>query len=302
MKKKHRRLSLVQREAITGYLFVLPQMIGFLCFVLIPLISIFIFSLQSRNLLGGEVHFIGLENYRILFTADPLFYEVLTNTLIFTFGTTILNVTIAVFLAAILYQKIKGMTFFRSIFFSPVVTSSVAWVIVWSYLFQSKNGTINQLLFNIFHIAGPRWLADPHWAMFSLIITIVIKGVGLNMVIMLSAFTSIPQEIYEAAQIDGAKKSQTFFFLTLPMISPSILLISILTVIGALGVFDYIQLLTAGGPANSTMVLSYYVYHKAFKSYNVGYGSSIAVIVFLIALGLTILQWASRKRFVYGEN
>lgn len=300
--KPKRRISrMALKDALWGYLFVAPQVLGFLFFVLGPVIAIFIFSLQDKNLLSGKTTFIGLQNYIELFTVDPLFGKVLGNTLIFTAGLVPLNLALALLLAILLSRKRFGVDFFRAVFFSPVVTSAVAWAIVWSFMLQGNNGTLNQVL-KLFGITGPNWLFDPGWAMFWVIVTRVLKNVGLNMVLFLAALQDLPREHIEAARVDGANGWQLTKNIIIPFLAPTILLVTVITVIGSLNVFDHIMLLTGGGPSNATMVLSYYVYFNAFKVYETGYASSAAVTLFLIALGLTALQWSMRKRFTDYEQ
>jgi multiple sugar transport system permease protein len=288
-------------DALWGYLFIAPQVLGFLFFVLGPVIAIFVFSLQDRNLLSGKTTFIGLQNFQQLFTHDPLFGQVLGNTLVFTAGLVPLNLILALALAILLARQSFITQFFRAVFFSPVVTSAVAWALVWSFMLQGDQGTINQIL-RAFGIQGPNWLLEPGWAMFWVIVTRVLKNVGLNMVLFLAALQDLPREHLEAARVDGANPWQLVRYIILPFLAPTILLVTIITVIGSLNVFDHIMLLTGGGPSNSTMVLAYYVYHTSFKVYETGYASSIAVVLFLIALGLTGIQWSMRKRFVDYEH
>jgi multiple sugar transport system permease protein len=298
---KQRRSRTKIIDALWGYLFIAPQFIGFLVFVLGPTIAIFVYSFMEKNLLSGKTEFVGLNNYITLFTKDALFPKVLGNTLIFTAGLVPINLILALVLAILLARSSFVNNFFRTVFFAPVVTSSVAWVIVWSFMLQGNSGTINQVL-QVFGIKGPNWLLDPGWAMFWVIITRVLKNVGLNMVLFLAALQDMPREHLEAAKVDGANTWNLFWNIYLPFLAPTILLVTVITVIGSLNVFDHILLLTGGGPSNSTMVLSYYVYFTAFKVNETGYASAIAVVLFLIALGLTTVQWSMRKKFSYNEN
>jgi len=298
LRKRLSRMKLV--DSLWGYLFIAPQFLGFLFFVLGPTIAIFVYSLMEKNLLSGKTSFVGLGNYITLFTKDPLFPKVLGNTLVFTAGLVPLNLILALVLAVLLARQSFVVNFFRTVFFAPVVTSSVAWVIVWSFMLQGDKGTINQFL-KIFGITGPNWLLDPGWAMFWVIITRVLKNVGLNMVLFLAALQDMPREHLEAARVDGANAWDLMWNIYLPFLAPTILLVTVITVIGSLNVFDHILLLTGGGPSNSTMVLSYYVYFTAFKVNETGYASTIAVVLFLIALGLTSVQWSMRRKFSYNE-
>ncbi len=300
-RSRKRTLTLSGRDSLWGYLFIAPQVIGFLMFVLGPLVAIIGFSLQSRNLLSGAVSFIGLENYRVMFTQDPVFYKMLTNTITFTAGLVPMNVILAFMLAILLAPQFRGVSFFRAVFFAPVITSTVAWVIVWTFILQGRTGLLNMGL-GILGIHGPNWLFEPDSAMFAVIFVRVLKNVGLNMVVLLAALQDLPRDHIEAAQVDGANRWQTIRHVIMPFLAPSLLLVTVITVIGSLNVFDHILLMTGGGPSNSTMVLAYYVYFNAFKAYEIGYGSAIGVLLFVVALALTIIQWSLRRRFVYNEN
>ena len=295
------KFSLKQMDALFGYIFIAPQMLGFLAFVLGPLLSVFVFSAQSRNLLSGQVKWIGLDNYRQLLTGDPLFVKVLTNSLVFMLGLVPLNMVIALGLALLLARSMRGSTFFRTIFFSPVVTSTVAWVIVWRFVLQGEEGSLNQFL-HLFGIQGPNWLQEPFWAMVAVIVTRVLKNVGLNIIIFLAAIKDLPKEYIEAASVDGANPWQILKSIILPFLAPTIMMVTVITVIGSLNVLDHIMLLTGGGPSNATMVLAYYVYYAAFRMYETGYASALAVVLFLTALLLTVMQWVVRKKVVYNER
>jgi multiple sugar transport system permease protein len=300
--KKRLGLSLKRQDALFGYLFVSPQVIGFLLFVVGPLIAVIYYSFQDRNILTGMVQPVGFANYdRMLSGADPLFSTVLINSLIFTVGLVPMNIFLALALAVLLNRKMGGVTVFRTLFFAPVVTSAAAWAIVWRFLLQGEDGTINQFL-GFIGITGPNWLREPEWAMFSVIFTRVIKSVGLNMIIFLAALQSIPREYDEAARVDGASMLQRFWRITVPLLSPTILLVTVLTIIGSLKIFDHIVLMTNGGPSNATTVLVYYIYFQAFRVFSTGYASALAVVLFVLALLATVTQWSLRKRFVYSER
>ena len=298
---KRKRMTLAQQDALLGYVFVAPRVLGFFVFVLGPLLAVLYFSLENRNLLSGQVSFAGLENYRVMLFEDPVFWQMLRNTFVFSAGLVPLNVALALILAILLAPQFRGVTFFRTVFFAPVVTSTVAWVIVWTFILQGDRGPLNQFL-RVLSIEGPNWLREPDPAMFSIIITRVVKNVGLNMVIFLAALQDLPRDHVEAAQVDGARPLQVMRHVMIPFLAPSILLVTIITIIGSLNVFDHIMLLTSGGPSNATTVLAYYVYFNAFKSYEVGYASSIAVLLFVVALVLTIMQWSLRRRFIHYEQ
>jgi multiple sugar transport system permease protein len=294
-----RRGTLRQREAIYGYAFVAPQLIGFVLVVLLPLIAVFMYSTQQRNLLSGAVTPVGTDNYEFMVESDPFFTKVLQNSLIFTAGLVPPNVILALFLAMLLNQKLRGIIFFRTLFFAPVITSAVAWAVVWRFLLQENSG-INSLL-ALIGIDGPNWLREPNWAMASVIATRVLKNVGLNMIIFMAALQNIPQDYNDAARVDGANLFQRARYITVPLLSPTIVLVVLITIVGSLKAFDHILLMTDGGPANATNVLVYYIYFQAFKIFQTGYASALAVVLFAITFALTIAQWLVRRRFSYNE-
>jgi len=293
-------LNLRQRESLMGYLFIAPQMLGFFIFVLGPIIAIFIFSTQNRNLLSGINTPIGLDNYIRMMETDPFFPVVVRNSVIFTSGLVPLNVVLALVLSMLLTTKIRGVTFFRTLFFAPVITSAVAWAIVWRFLLQGDQG-INSFLAMI-GVEGPNWLREPGWAMASVIVTRVIKNVGLNIVILMAALQNIPSDYSEAAQVDGANLWQRIRYITIPLLGPTLMVVIVLTIIGSLKVFDHILLMTGGGPANATNVLVYYIWFNAFKTFQMGYASALAVVLFAVTMIITIVQWVLRRTYVYNED
>lgn len=292
----------IRKKHLTAYLFIAPQIIGYLFFVLGPLVAVFIYSFQERNLLTNINKFIGFGNFSKMFFSDPLFLKTITNTIIFSLGQVPLNMALSLLIALLLAKQFKGVGFFRTMIFAPVVTSAVAWAIVWKFLLQGgETGTVNALL-GILGIEGPNWLFEPGWAMFSVIVNRVIKNLGMNVIIFLAAVTNLPEQYFEAARIDGAGRIRIFFNIQIPLLMPSILMVSMITVIGSLKVFDTIMLMTGGGPSHSTMVLVYYIYYQAFQFFQYGYASAVALVLFLFVLSLTLLQWSFRKRISHYES
>jgi len=287
-------------EALTGWCFVAPQMLGFIFFVLIPLITVFVYSFQEKNLLFGTTQLSGFDNF-IQLKNDALFRKTFLNTLLFSAGVVPLNLVLSLWFALFCVRKSAGIDVVRSIIFLPVITSAVAWSIVWKYLLQGgTTGPVNYFL-SFFGIEGPNWLMQPGWAMFSVIITRVLKNLGMNVLIFIGAVKNMPEDVIEAARIDGAKSFSLFWKIKLPLLMPTVLMVAIVTIIGSMRVFDSIKLLTDGGPEGSTMVMVYYIYHQAFKMFATGFASAIAVVLFFIVLALTVLQWSLRKRISYYE-
>ena len=298
--RPHRRpMSLRQRDQLTGYLFVAPQLFGIAAFVVLPLCLVIWFSLQNWNVLSGTTTFAGADNYRKLL-ADPQIGQVAQATAIFSVGLVLFNIPLALLLAVLLNRKGRAIPFFRTVFFTPVVISIVAWAIVWQFLLQD-NGGVNGLL-SIVGITGPNWLQNGPTAMLAVIVVQVFKNVGLNMVLFLAGLQGVPRELQEAARVDGAGAWRVFRSIVLPLISPTILLTVIITIVGSLQVFAQVAVLTAGGPGLSTTVLVYYLYQQAFQFHDFGYGSTLAIVLFVVVLILTIIQWQLRRKWVFYEN
>ncbi|MEU4535887.1 sugar ABC transporter permease [Streptosporangium sp. NPDC023825] len=291
--------TLRRRDNLVGYLLVAPQLLGSLLFVLLPLGLVLWYSLHEWNVLAGTFEFVGGENYDRLL-ADPNLREVLGGTALFSVGLVVLNLGLALVLAILLNQRLRGTIFFRTVFFSPVVVSLVAWTIVWQFLLQDDGG-LNGLLATA-GVDGPNWLRGEGTAMLSVVVVQVLKNVGLNMVLFLAALQGVPGQLYEAAELDGAGAWTRFLRITVPLISPTILLTSIITVVGSLQVFAQIAVLTQGGPGMSTTVLVYYLYQQAFQFHHFGYGATLSVLLFAIVALLTVVQWRMRRRWVFHET
>jgi multiple sugar transport system permease protein len=290
-----------RRENVTGWLFVLPQVLGFAALVLAPTILVALYSMEDRNLLFGTKTFVLFENYLAL-AEDPLFYKTMANTLVFSLGTVPLNIGLSLVAAVLLAKRFRGADALRAVVFAPVVTSAVAWAIVWKFLLQGGDaGVVNRILAAV-GVPGPNWLREPGWAMASVVVTRVLKNLGMNVLILTGAMLNTPAEVIEAATIDGARGWKLFSRIKVPLLSPTLLLVSIITVIGSLKVFDSIKLMTDGGPENSTMVLVYYIYFQGFQMFKTGYASAASVVLFALILGLTLVQWRMRGRISYQEK
>lgn len=287
--------NLLNNEQFAGWIFILPALVGTLIFIVIPVICSFGLSFAKWDLLN-PIQFVGLSNYKEIFT-DSLFYKILWNTIVFAVSTSVLGVIIPLVLACILNSKIRGSEFYKTAYFLPFITPMIVIGVVWEWIFDPNIGFLNHILH--LHI---NWLYDTHYAMTALIIVSVWKLIGYNMVIFLSALSGISQSMFEAAKIDGASPFQTFKNVTVPLLSPSIFFVVIITAISSLQVFDLIYLMTQGGPFESTNVLVYAIYKSAFEYFNVGKASAIAYVLFIIILVLTLIQWNLRKKLVYNEE
>ena len=291
--------TIARRDSLAGYLFIAPQLLGVLVFVIVPVGLAIWYSLNDWNIFAGTLDFVGGKNYAAMLQ-DPQLPAVLGATAIFSDGVVVLNIALGLSLAIMLNRRFRGVTLFRTLFFSPVVVSVVAWTLVWGFLLQN-NGGINGLLAQ-FGVVGPNWLQEGPTAMIAVVVTQVIRSVGVNMVLFLSALQGVPSELHEAARIDGAGNRAIFTRITLPLISPTVLLTAIITIVGALQAFAQIAVLTEGGPGLSTTVLVYYVFQQAFHFNHIGYGSTLALMLLTFVLLLTVLQWQLRKKWVFYED
>ncbi|MGO6802064.1 carbohydrate ABC transporter permease [Rhizobium ruizarguesonis] len=288
-------LTLKVREMMEAWLFVSPTFIGFLIFFLGPLCAVVYYSMTEWNLLSQQATFVGLANFQNALLENPDFWLVVRNSVIFAIGLVPLNMALALALALALSRPFFGVVFFRTVFFAPVITSAIAWAIVWKFLLQGEGGFINQVL-ALVGITGPNWLREPNWAMAAVIVTRVIKMVGLNMILYIAALQAIPRDYEEAARLEGASRRQIFSIITSPLLAPTTLVIMVITTIGSFKVFDHIYQMTSGGPENGTLVLAFYIYQQGFKFFNVGYASALAMIMFVMIMALTLVQVMLRRK------
>lgn len=294
MIKKIINNNLVNREAITAGIFILPCVLGCLVFILIPILSSFLLSFFQWNLISAP-KFVGLLNYFELFS-EGQFWKVLSNTIFFAVVTTILGSIFPLVLAYIIAKKIKMSDFFKTTFFLPFITPMLVVATVWEWIFDPNLGLLNYLL--KIHAA---WLYNPDTAMAAIIIVSVWKLVGYNMVIFLSGIAAINSQVFESAKIDGANEPSIFLKIFIPLLSPTIFFVLVITTISSFQVFDLIYLMTQGGPENATNVLVYWLYKNAFEFFRIGDASAIAYILFVFIFVLTSIQWIIRKRWVYNE-
>ncbi len=297
--KKESSLSSIKiREAIWGFLFITPNFIVVLIFTIFPVIFSFYMSLTNWNILSNPT-FVGLANYQQML-GDSVAKETFLNTLYYTIISVPINVLLTMVLAAMLNQKMRGLAFYRTAYYLPVITASVAVSLMFMWVL-STNGLANQLL-GIIGLQPVKWLTDAKIALNSVISVTIWKSLGMNMIIFLAALQDVPNELVEAAAIDGANRVQQFIHITVPLISPVIFFVTITGIIGSFQSFDLVYNMTKGGPGHATTVIGYYIWQQAFNYMHMGYGSALAYIVFIAILVLTISQWLLRKRWVYTEE
>lgn len=285
-------------EAVWGYVFLLPWLFGLTVFLVGPIIASAYFSLTEYDVLSPP-KWVGLQNYQQAFFNDRQFWPSLWRTLKYSIVVVPLGLMGSLALAILLNQRLRATNFFRTVFFLPSLTPAVALAVLWTWLFHPTVGPINMFL-GWFGIDGPGWLASKDWAMSALII-ITLWGVvgGNNMLIFLAGLQGVPQELYEAAELDGAGPWSKFRNVTLPMISPTLLFTLILGVIGALKVFTLAFVATNGGPSYATWFLALHIYRQAFEYFRMGYGSALAWVFVVILLAFTYLQMVGSRRWVY---
>lgn len=287
-----------RREALTFYLLITPWFLGFIVFIAYPMLRSLYLSFTSYDLMSPPV-WVGLRNYERIMN-DPDFWQSLRVTLLYAFGAVPGGTIIALALAMVLSQKLRGVNIWRTIFFIPSVLSSVAVAVLWLYIFRPEGGLLNVALESV-GIDGPGWLNSEQWALPAMII-MSWWTVGGQIVIYLAGIKGIPNVLYEAAEIDGAGVWAKFRKITLPMLSPVIFFNVVLAIIGSFQVFDTGFVLTRGGPNDATLFYMIYLYERAFEFVQMGYASALAWILFIIIMAVTILVVRSSAAWVYYEN
>ncbi|MGN8644909.1 carbohydrate ABC transporter permease [Gracilibacillus sp. HCP3S3_G5_1] len=267
---------------------VIPALTIYLIFSIVPIFISFYYSFMSWNGFS-EMQFIGLANFKEVFQ-DSVFWLSVRNNILVVLASVFGQIPIALALALLLNRKIKGAKFFRTIGFMPVVISTVVISITWRMIYNSEYGMINNFLEAIgLGFLQQNWLGDPTWAMIAVCITIIWQFVGLYFIIFLSALQTVPSEILEAAELDGASEWQKTRYVVIPSIWNIILISIVLCISGSLKTFDLIYVMTSGGPANSTEVMATYMYNKTFEGLRYGYGSAISVLIFVFSIGLILI-------------
>jgi len=276
-----------REQMLVGYLFLLPDVLGLLLFVVGPMLLAFAVSFSDWRLVGAP-EFVGLRNYEIILK-DPKFGASLGRTILYTVGFVPAVYTISLGMAVLLTRRARGNIFFRTIYFMPVAMSLVVAGVIWRFMFDSGNGLINETL-SAFGLPTAQWTGNVQSAMFSVQVVAIWKSVGYFMIIMIAGIQDIPSDYIEAAEIDGASKWQTFRHIIMPLLRPTSFFVIVILSINALQAFDQIYVMTRGGPAQATYTLVMYIYEKAFREWNFGYAGAMAVVLFVMIFVLTLVQ------------
>jgi multiple sugar transport system permease protein len=293
------RQGQVRRRTLLGYLFLSPWLLGLLAFTLFPILAVFGLGFMKYGIFGRPT-WIGIQHYRDIFTDDRLFLTTLGNTLYFVALSVPLSTVIGFLLAVALNTRLIGQTIFRTAFYVPSIVPQVAAVLLFVWLFHPQIGLINFAL-DLLGLEGPNWLGRPQWAKPAIVI-MGLWGVGGGMIIYLAGLQSIPQHLYEAAEIDGATEMRRFLTITIPMMTPTLFYNLVIGIIGSFQVFVTAYVATQGGPLNSTLFYVLYLYRYAFEEFKLGYASAMAWILFLLVLALTVVVFRSSSSWVYYES
>ncbi|MGW5556999.1 carbohydrate ABC transporter permease [Micromonospora sp. NPDC003944] len=279
---------------MTGWSFILPNFIGFAALTLVPVAVLFYMSFTNWNVFG-VADWTGTANIRRMW-GDTSFWTALKNTVYYSVFHIPLTMAAALGLALLLNQRLRGVRFFRTVAFFPYITSIVTIAVVWNQLFSPEYGPVNAFLRTVGVDNPPGWTTSADWSMPAVIIVGTWREMGYYMLLFLAGLQTIPAQLYEAAKIDGADRWQSFTNVTLPGLRHTTFFVTVMLTIGSFKVFDLILVMTEGGPGQSTLVLSQYIYQKGFVENQFGYASAVSVVLFAICFGITIIQFAINRR------
>ena len=282
----------------TPYLFILPASVVLIVFFFIPFFQTFGLSFFDYSSSIYHPSFCGTDNYLKLLK-EPVFYKVMLNTFLYLIIAVPFLVIFPLFLAVLINQKIRGITLYKILLYLPVIVSIVVAAIAFKWLYATS-GILNYIL-SVFHIEPIGWLVDTKWALFSVAVVTIWKGIGYYMMIYLASLMSVPQELYEACDIDGAGFFRKHLTVTIPHIMPTIALVSTISTISAMKVFAEIYVMTKGGPLNSTKTIVYYIYERAFENLDLGYASALAVVLLVVVMAFSLINILCFEKNKYGD-
>lgn len=290
-----KKTALFNQRKWLPYLLVSPYLLFVLVFVLFPVLFCLFLTFQKWNIIA-PMHFIGVDNYNRLLH-DWLFWKAIGNTLKFLLVHIPLQLIVSIVLAQLLNQQLKAISFFRASFFLPVIVSGVVVTILWQQLFGYDTGMFNRIL-TAMHFQKVGWLVNPDMAIYSIAIMATWKNVGLYVILFLVGLQTVPPQYYEAAKLEGANRWQQFFYITLPMINPTIFMVVVLSTIGGFSLFIEPYIMTGGGPLNQTISAVLYIYKQAFQYYNMGYSATLGFFYAIMIMTVVVLQ----KKFIEKED
>ncbi|MFI7130014.1 carbohydrate ABC transporter permease [Nonomuraea sp. NPDC050153] len=270
-----------------AYLFVGPSLLGVIAFLLLPMLIVLVLSLFDWELLSSP-EFVGFDNYRRL-AGDGQAWHSLGVTVAYVLLCIPLQTVLALALAMLLNQRIKGVRFYRSLFVVPWMATPIVLALIWNWIFDPRDGAINSAL-ALVGVTGPDWLSDPTWALPAVALVSIWQYTGYNMLFFLAGLQGIPKELHDAAETDGAGPAQRFWRVTLPLLNPTMFFVSVTNLIGSFQVFDTVFAMTDGGPGHATEVLNFRIYQTAFKEFDFGYAATLSTLLFLIILLVTMAQ------------
>ncbi|QOZ99063.1 sn-glycerol-3-phosphate transport system permease protein UgpA [Streptomyces sp. ADI96-15] len=287
--RPQRRRKFGRERRRVALLLLAPSLVHLVWWIGLPVVATFALAFTDYDILAGTVTFNGLDNFQEIFS-DPTWNASIWHTVVFTFFTVPVAMVIAVVLALLLNVKMRGAAWYRTAVFLPHVTATVAIALVWMWMFEPRLGVVNTMLGWI-GIDGPVWLADPDWALTAVIVVSIWKGIGIKMLIYLAALQAMPNDVYEAARIDGASQVRQFFSITLPLLKPATFFVLVVSIIDSFQAFDQLYVLTPdGGPGNSTTVMTYEIYRTAFEEFNMGAACAQSVVLFAFLLVLMLIS------------
>lgn len=296
-----RKLTRAERkEERIFYILTGPWLIGLVIFFIVPMIASLWISLNRWDMLT-PAKFVGFDNFKTAFNDDPLFWQSLKVTGLYSVLAVPLGLVCSLLLSLLLNQAVRGMRLFRTIFYLPAVVSGVSVMVLWMWIFNPQIGLLNTIL-GYFGIEGPGWIFDPKWALPSMVIMSLWSTIGGSVIIWLAGLKGVPPTLYEAAELDGAGVWQKFRNVTIPMLTPTIFFNLVMGIIGTMQTFGEAYVMTKGGPMNSTLFFNFYLFDHAFQNFRMGYASALAWVLFLLILALTLLVVRSSAAWVYYEG
>jgi len=293
-KLPRRRSALRRRNALIGWSFILPNFIGFGFLTLLPVLILFYMAFTNWNVFG-KADWVGAANFQRLL-GDGSFHIAFWNTIYYSVLHIPLTIVVSLGLALLLNNKLRGVAFFRTAAFFPYITSIVAIALVWNLLFSPEYGPINEILRGIGIANPPGWLTSSDWAMPAVAIVSTWRDMGYYMILFLAGLQTVPRELYEAARMDGANAWERFVNVTMPCLRPTTFFVTVMLTIKSFKIFDLILVMTQGGPGQSTLVISQFIYRKGFEENQFGYASAAAVALFFLCILVTIIQFIWNKR------